>query len=112
MNQPREEHVLELKIQDPVASPPAVAKDQLPKTIVGYCWPWTARPGESIDFKVSTLTEGDYQAELVRIICGDSFSGRHRYKEEPISASFAGRYPGRHQPIALGSFVHIPSNPV
>src|ERR1700741_592722 len=80
------------------------------RTIIGYSWPWTARPGEKVAFKVSTYAPGDYTASLVRLICADAITdnGKH-YKEEPLTAAFAGTYTGRHQPIYSGSFVEITS---
>src|SRR5262245_29077617 len=81
------------------------------KTICGYAWPWTARPGEKIDFKVSTYAPGRYQAELVRLICADAMTddGRH-FKEERVDAPFAGTFAGRNQSTYLGSFAEI-ANP-
>lgn len=79
------------------------------KTIAGYTWPWTGRPGESIAFKVSTYAPGDYTAEIVRLICADAITdgGRH-FKEEPVAKTgLAKRYPGRNQPTFMGSFAHI-----
>lgn len=78
------------------------------RTIVGYAWPWTARPGETVSFKVSTFAPGDYSAELVRLVCADAITdgGKH-YKEESIAAPFAHSYPGRNQLSVLGSFAEI-----
>lgn len=78
-----------------------------PRTIIGYCWPQTVRPGESLDAMVSTYAKGPYQADLVRIICGDNLTDPDLYKEEELTAPFAGEYPGRHQPIHIGSYVEI-----
>jgi N,N-dimethylformamidase len=79
-----------------------------PRTIAGYAWPRTVRPGETVSFKVSAFASGDYTAELVRLICADAITddGKH-YKEEPIQAPFAGRHAGRNQPSITGSFVEI-----
>lgn len=78
-----------------------------PRTIIGYCWPQTVRPGESLDAMVSTYAKGSYQADLVRIICADNLTDPSLYKEEELKAPFAGEYAGRHQPIHLGSYVEI-----
>jgi N,N-dimethylformamidase len=78
------------------------------RTLAGYCWPWTARPGESIAFKVSAYAPGDYRADLVRLICADGHTdGGSHYKEEVIKAPFAKNWPGRTQKSHLGSFVEI-----
>jgi N,N-dimethylformamidase len=94
-----------------VTQDPAVSRDvdRRTKTIVGYCWPWTARPGETIEFKVSAFEEGEYRADLVRIICGDNFSDPARYQEEPLAAAFAGSYPGQFQRTYPGSLIQIPA---
>src|SRR5690348_18131791 len=73
------------------------------RTIIGYAWPWTVRPGESVEFKVSTFAPGDYSAELVRLICADAITddGKH-YKEESLPAPFATTYKGRAQTSVTG----------
>jgi N,N-dimethylformamidase len=82
-----------------------------PRTIVGYCWPWTVRPGEKLDFRVSADGGGEYEAALVRIICGDDMSSPDMFKELLLEAPFTGRYPARFQHTDLGSFVEIPLKP-
>lgn len=99
----------------------SVTENQLPptgqrvtgreRTLLGYGWPWTVRPRETIDFMVSQLTEGLYQADLVRIICGDSISDAKLFKEQEVAAPFAGRYTGRHQPVHTGSYIEIDASP-
>jgi N,N-dimethylformamidase len=76
------------------------------RTINGYCWPWTARPGETLDFRVSA-EGGTYDATLVRIICADDMTLPLLYKEELVAAPFAGTYPGRLQQTNIGSYVEI-----
>ena len=39
--------------------------------LTGYCEPWSAQAGESVEFKVSS-TVGDYNAEIVQLIHGDA----------------------------------------
>ena len=78
-----------------------------PRTIVGYCWPWTVRPGESLDFMVSTYADGPYDAELVRVICGDYWPAENMGKEVVVEAPFVGSYSGRHQETYPGSFAEI-----
>src|SRR5689334_21677109 len=84
--------------------------------IVGYTDRPSVRPGEHLDFKVSC--EGgalEYEAEIVRLICGDDSPRGPGFKSEPVAASVNGRYPGRRQRINIGSFgyvakgVHIPA---
>ncbi len=77
--------------------------------IVGYTDRMSVRPGEKIAFKVSC--EGgasEYQADIVRLICGDDSPAGPGYKAMPVSASINGRYPGRRQDVNAGSFVYVP----
>ena len=92
-------------------SPTPIFKSGIPRTIVGYGWPWTVRPNETIDFMVSTFADGPYQADLVRLICGDNLSDPDMFKEEVIDSHFSGSYPGRHQGIYTGSYVEIDAAP-
>jgi len=51
------------------AKPPGEAE----RTLIGYASPLTVRPGDTVDFKVSSFA-GGYKADLVKIINGDSLS--------------------------------------
>lgn len=77
------------------------------RSIIAYCDPQTARPGDTVNFMVSTYADGAYQADLVRVINGDELSPAGRFKEFSVPAPFCGEYPGREQQIHLGSYVHI-----
>jgi len=83
------------------------------RTILGYCWPWTVRPGESLDFMVSTYGEREqpYQTDLVRVFCGDAANETSHVKVNEIKAPFAGQYAGRHQPTYPGSYIEVPDDP-
>ena len=85
---------------------------QAKKTVAGYCWPWTGRPGEEIGFKVSTYAPGSYTAEIVRLICADMMTdnGSH-YKEEKVRGPVTGSYPGRLQKTFMGSFAQVDDVP-
>jgi N,N-dimethylformamidase len=87
--------------------------------IVGYTDRLSVRPGESLAFKVSCEagapeSSGEYDAEIVRLICGDDSPQGPGFKAEPVTVSVNGRYPGRKQRVNAGSFgivqkgVHIP----
>jgi N,N-dimethylformamidase len=76
--------------------------------IVGYTDRPSVRPGESLAFKVSC--EGgaaEYEAEIVRLICGDDSPQGPGFKSERVKASVNGRYPGRKQRINIGSFGYV-----
>ena len=62
------------------------------QTVIGYCDPLTARPGETVAFKVSTETEAPYQADLVRLRNADTLTDANRFCERSIAAAFAGEY--------------------
>ncbi len=84
-----------------------LAADEPKRNIVGYSSELTARPGDTIEFMVSALKGGSYEADLVRVVNGDSQS---RYKDQfkvvPVDASFAGDYESANQPLNSGSYVH------
>ncbi|MGI9309170.1 MAG: N,N-dimethylformamidase beta subunit family domain-containing protein [Gammaproteobacteria bacterium] len=84
--------------------------DTRERSLVGYASDLTARPGDTLEFKVSVIGGGQYQADLVRIVNGDSHS---RYAEkfavESIAAKFAGKYEGTEQQLNLGSYIHVES---
>lgn len=76
--------------------------------IVGYTDRPSVRPGESLAFKVSC--EGgaaEYEAEIIRLICGDDSPQGPGFKSQPVEASVNGRYPGRKQRINIGSFGYV-----
>lgn len=78
--------------------------------LIGYADRLSARPGETIDFKVSSIGPEDYEARLVRVFNADPNPAGPGILEEPVAAAFEGRYPSRVQPIRLGSYARI-ANP-
>jgi N,N-dimethylformamidase len=72
--------------------------------IAGYADRLSVRPGEKIAFKVSSQLEGNYDARLVRIICGDANPKGPGLVEEAVASSITGTYPGRAQPVHQGSY--------
>jgi N,N-dimethylformamidase len=73
--------------------------------ITGYLDRLSARPGEKIEVKVSSRPGEEYQADLVRIVCGDPNPAGHGLKlEEMPKSAFTGKFPSREQPIRLGSY--------
>lgn len=71
--------------------------------ITGYLDRISGRPGESLAVKVSSTLPGDYQADLVRVISGDPNPAGPGMILREVTADFAGAYPGRFQPVHLGS---------
>ena len=81
------------------------------KKIVGYSNEWSVAPGDTLEVKVSTYGPQHYRADLVRVICGDDEPDHGIYREEEITAAFAGEYTGRTQIMAAGSYVVVPAAP-
>lgn len=82
------------------------------KKILGYANNWSITPGETLSVKVSSYGPDCYQAELIRVICGDDAPTHGIYDEEEISAPFAGEYKAHVQPIDCGSYVMVPNAPM
>ena len=71
--------------------------------ITGYSNKISTRPDDDIHFYVN-CTEPYYQAQLVRLRCGDMNPEGPGFKEEYIDNTINGEYPGRKQEIIAGSF--------
>lgn len=74
---------------------------------IGYGHRLSVRPGETIEFKVSSQGPEPFEASLVRVICADPNPAGPGMLEEPVDAAFAGSYPSRVQPVRLGSYGRI-----
>ena len=71
--------------------------------ITGYSDEISVRPGETISFMVS-CEMSSYQADIVRLICGDTNPEGPGYKEELVETPVSKSYQGRHQDIHAGSY--------
>jgi len=84
---------------------PTVFKE---RTLVGYSTKHTVRPGDEIEFKVSSFIDAETSVQLVRVINGDSLSKyREHFKTEYIPSSFEGKIQVDNQELQLGSYIHI-----
>jgi N,N-dimethylformamidase len=81
------------------------------KQVIAYCDPWSVRAGDTLDVMVSCHMAGQYKAELVELICGDSRPHGTGFTEQAMAASFAGLYPGREQRLRPGSYAVLPDLP-
>ena len=79
--------------------------------ITGYGDEISVRPGETVKFMVSCELPS-YQADIVRLICGDTNPDGPGYKEELIESAVSRRYEGRRQEIHAGSYAIVESNTV
>lgn len=78
------------------------------RTIIGYSSELTVRPGDTVAYMVSVIGGGSYEADLVKVINGDSLSRYAKmFKVEPVKAPFARKYKGAEQPLNLGSYVQV-----
>ena len=72
--------------------------------LLGYVDRLSARPGDTLSFKVSSDSDQAFEASLVRLRCSDPNPEGPGVREEPMPAAFQGLYPSRRQDIALGSY--------
>jgi N,N-dimethylformamidase len=79
--------------------------------ITGYSDRIFARPGDTVRFMVNCDGPKSYQADIVRVISGDTAPQGPGYKEEPVRTGISGRYRGRRQAIHAGSYAVVPSAP-
>jgi N,N-dimethylformamidase len=97
--------------QAPASTATTHDKDRDLKKITGYTNLWTLAPGDTLEVKVSTYGPEHYRADLVRVICGDDDSDHDIFREEEITAPFAGEHRGQTQEMAAGSYVSVPPTP-
>jgi len=79
--------------------------------LVGYSDRLSAAPGETLAFQISA-EHPEYQADIVRIIHGDPNPLGPGFIEEEVETAVSGRYPGRVQQIATGSYLAVPDHPL
>ena len=81
----------------------------IPNTIplIGYADRWSARPGETVAFKVSSRSAEPYRSRLVRVILADPNPAGPGIKEEAVASGIEGSWPSRAQDAALGSYARI-----
>ena len=75
--------------------------------LTGYADRISVRAGEKINFKVSSVGPGPYNAMLVRIVRGDPNPGGPAQKLEDESELFDGRFASRQQHAWPGSYALI-----
>lgn len=78
------------------------------RTLVGYSSELSVRPGDPIKFMVNAVNGGAYEADLVRVINGESRSiYGDLFEVKKVASSFEGEYQGIPQPLNLGSYIHV-----
>ncbi|MDX1402709.1 MAG: DUF6605 domain-containing protein, partial [Kiloniellales bacterium] len=76
--------------------------------LIGYADRLSLRPGESIEFKVSSTGPGPFEARLWRSICADPNPAGPGIWEEAVETPLAESYPSRVQEFFPGSYVKVP----
>lgn len=77
--------------------------------ITGYVDRLSARPGETLDFKIDCRGASRFDARLVRVRCADPNPAGPGIRETELPEVFAGTFPGRRQDCHLGSYIRVPS---
>jgi len=80
-------------------------------SILGYCDPISAAPGETIRFMVSCDDADAYDVELVRLINPQAGPQATPFRTEPVGAEANGRHRGREQTIHVGSYGVVAAHP-
>ena len=76
--------------------------------LIGYADALSARPGDTLNFKVSSTGAEPFEAQLIRIVCADPNPGGPGIIHEEIASDLDGAYPSRPQHYDLGSYVRVP----
>ncbi|MEM7542619.1 MAG: N,N-dimethylformamidase beta subunit family domain-containing protein [Pseudomonadota bacterium] len=76
--------------------------------ITGYSDRFSARAGDTVRFHINAEDNESFDAEIVRLIHGDTNPAGPGYKEDLISSPVSGTYQGKHQPLHAGSYVIAP----
>ena len=71
--------------------------------LAGYTDRLSARPGDSVEVKVSSLGTTPYHASLVRVLYADPNPDGPGVQEDDVLAAFEGDYPSREQKFYPGS---------
>lgn len=80
-------------------------------TAMAYADQTTVRAGDDITFFVHVDGGGDYRAEFVRLICGDTGPKGPGLKEEVLPSPIDGIHQGREQITNCGSYVEVEQPP-
>jgi N,N-dimethylformamidase len=94
---------------DPASGEITPSAQLVRNTLTGYTDKFTARAGDTIEFKVSSDLPGEYTANIVRLRCGDK--ANVGFKQTLVGDAIAGTYCARSQAICPGSYVHIGEAP-
>ena len=74
--------------------------------LAGYTNRWSAKPGETIQFMVSSAAAAPFTMDVARLLCADPNPDGPGYREVAMPCSVDGQHPGQQQPATLGSYGH------
>ncbi len=94
-----------------VVEPGAASPAPIAPRITAYADALSARPGETVRFMVNDETGAGYEAEIVRLICGDLNPEGPGFKEEAVETAISGHFEGRAQAIHAGSYITVDEGP-
>ncbi|MEQ9643547.1 MAG: LamG-like jellyroll fold domain-containing protein [Alphaproteobacteria bacterium] len=77
-------------------------------TLLAYCDPISAVPGDAVRAMVSCEGAATYRADIVRLYSPEASPEAPPFREEVFDCAVNGEHPGRAQPTVIGSFVEIP----
>lgn len=81
---------------------------RFPQWVLGYPDEWSVRPGQTVRFHVSGAGAESVDAQLVKLIHGDTDPGGPGFREVEVSSGIDGVYPLTEQPTQFGSYGRIP----
>lgn len=79
--------------------------------LTGYADKFAVHPGETIDFFVNCAEGGEYRAEIVELVHGDTNPRGPGFIERLVESSVDGKYEGRPQTIHSGSYGFVADSP-
>ena len=81
---------------------------RFPQWVLGYPDEWSVRPGQTVRFHMSGAGAESVDAQLVKLIHGDTHPGGPGFREVEVSSRIDGPYPLSEQPTQYGSYARIP----
>ena len=82
-----------------------MSEDPIP--LIGYADKFSAAPGETISFQVSSHSASDYRAQLVHVISCDPNPEGPGVIEHSLDSPINGSYPSGVQKVNLGSYIEV-----
>ena len=72
--------------------------------LIGYVNQLSGRPGDTLQFKVSSTSKKPFKARLIRIRCADPNPEGPGIREDEINTPFEGEYSSQYQKVNIGSY--------